>query len=793
MNATWKSITFRLCCFLAVLVCCLLPQVVPAGESVQSIYNRANKLASTNRHYEAAQLYEKAGEFGLQEAAPRYTFLGMLFQQAGFSYYKSQQYKTALSCYEKSADAFRKGGMEPSHLTNMIAQVQMEMNENVGATNSFKERIAEIRTSDPCDEETLRYILDLAAGQFFKQGKYLEAEEFLEANLKIDREIGNFYSAAVSSKNLGRSASYQKNYGKAMRYFTEALAFAKKMTSVEEVKKNLSRRQLPHNLARQIGEVREYELWRITGEMGKLLYLQGEYGKAAEYLQKYIRSREKMLASLLENSKRAWDVFSQDLNYQYLVSSLIRSNDLQGAFKIVEKNHARQLRARLAARYRWKDDVISLRELQSYLSLDTAVLLFSNVAGELPIAQLTITHDSIFAREIPTSDLLTPAVNKYRGDIEKYIKSNQFTEKLRDEKIYFEDVINYFVSLLNTPELKRSIKSIERPVAGTNGRNDVDRILYDSLIKPIAPQLEGKTRLIIIPEGFLGLIPFETLVDDAQHFLVEKYDISYGHSMSILKALKQREYEKGRGLLAFGGAVYETVEEQHTDGLETGDWQELLDEVQNTVNRTNSLRGAYTSFGYSWGNLPGTLAEVRSIEKAVDGVELVVGSQVTEKRVKEMSESGQLKKFGVIHFATHGLSVAFAPELSSVVLSQLKKEDENDGYLAMHEITKLDLQADFVNLSACETGLGRIYGGEGVVGLSQAFLLAGANGLSVSLWKIGDESTSKFMVALYLLAQKEGVPYWRAMNECKRKFIRGDFGEKLKNPFYWAPFVYYGL
>jgi CHAT domain-containing protein len=132
------------------------------------------------------------------------------------------------------------------------------------------------------------------------------------------------------------------------------------------------------------------------------------------------------------------------------------------------------------------------------------------------------------------------------------------------------------------------------------------------------------------------------------------------------------------------------------------------------------------------------------------------------------------------------------PELSALVLSQ--REDATgslpeDGYLRMQEISLLDLEADFVNLSACETGLGRIYGGEGVVGLTQSFLVAGANGLSVSLWQVSDASTMEFMIGLYRLVEKEGLSYDRAMTEMKRRFISGG---RYSDPFYWAPFVYYG-
>ncbi len=106
----------------------------------------------------------------------------------------------------------------------------------------------------------------------------------------------------------------------------------------------------------------------------------------------------------------------------------------------------------------------------------------------------------------------------------------------------------------------------------------------------------------------------------------------------------------------------------------------------------------------------------------------------------------------------------------------------------------LDINADFVNLSACDTGLGKIYGGEGVVGLTQSFLIAGANGLSVSLWQVADESTMMFMISMYKLVQEEGMSYNEAITEMKRRFINrtNEDGKDYSKPFYWAPFVYYG-
>ncbi len=146
----------------------------------------------------------------------------------------------------------------------------------------------------------------------------------------------------------------------------------------------------------------------------------------------------------------------------------------------------------------------------------------------------------------------------------------------------------------------------------------------------------------------------------------------------------------------------------------------------------------------------------------------------------------------MLHFATHGLVEPQIPELSALVLSQFATaKGLDDNYLRVNEVAKLKLQADFVNLSACETGLGKIYSGQSVVGLTQSFLLAGANGISVSLWEVQDDSTAEFMITLYELVN-EGMSYPDAITEVKRLFIAGEFGEDWAAPYYWSPFVYYG-
>jgi CHAT domain-containing protein len=175
--------------------------------------------------------------------------------------------------------------------------------------------------------------------------------------------------------------------------------------------------------------------------------------------------------------------------------------------------------------------------------------------------------------------------------------------------------------------------------------------------------------------------------------------------------------------------------------------------------------------------------------------QVFLGDDVSEARIKEMSQAGSLARFRMLHFATHGITFPETPSLSALVLSQSRNVTQReDGYLTMREISKLRIDADQVVLSACETGLGKLYAGEGVVGLTQAFFVAGARTVVVSLWSVSDDSTAELMLHAYKTMQNKKKSFAVAMAEAKRSFIDGSAGDPdLKRPYHWAPFVHYGM
>jgi CHAT domain-containing protein len=167
-----------------------------------------------------------------------------------------------------------------------------------------------------------------------------------------------------------------------------------------------------------------------------------------------------------------------------------------------------------------------------------------------------------------------------------------------------------------------------------------------------------------------------------------------------------------------------------------------------------------------------------------------------EDTLRSLDERGELRRYRTLHFATHGIVVPDAPAQSALILSGAVTPRPDtmgvDGYLTMDEIAALRLDAEFVALSACQTGLGRIYRGTGVVSLAQAFLRAGADATTVSLWSVYDASTHVFMEALYRRVWTQGQSWDTALAETKRAFVNGAYGDRLRDPRFWAPFVYYG-
>ena len=357
--------------------------------------------------------------------------------------------------------------------------------------------------------------------------------------------------------------------------------------------------------------------------------------------------------------------------------------------------------------------------------------------------------------------------------------------------------------------------NIEGPVLppetkpAAQAKEDPRRSLHKMLLEPIDASLKGAKRVVIVPDGELAFVPFELLKDEKGRNFIEDRDVTYVQSASLAGRLARPLGAKKYPFVAFGGALY-----QAAGGVEKSRGAKpsaaAAESVQKSMSgdrgvsvledANQSLGDVYANLGYAFKNLPGTSAEVKAAgelfyPKADErSRHLYLGPEVREEKIKELGGGGKLGDYRIVHFATHGFVNPEYPALSALVVGQKEalaaagvKQGREDGYLNMGEIVSLKLDADLVTLSACETGLGKLLDGEGVVGLTQSFLLAGAKNVAVSLWSVSDEATKEFMIRFYGKV-KQGKSYSAALSEVKREFLKGNFDK----PYFWAPFVLYG-
>jgi CHAT domain-containing protein len=169
----------------------------------------------------------------------------------------------------------------------------------------------------------------------------------------------------------------------------------------------------------------------------------------------------------------------------------------------------------------------------------------------------------------------------------------------------------------------------------------------------------------------------------------------------------------------------------------------------------------------------------------------VTGLKATDFNAsRALAMSRQLSQYRIVHFATHGLLNSERPELSGLVFSLVDREGkQQDGFLRLHEIYNLQLNADLVVLSACETGLGKEIKGEGLIGLTRGFMYSGAPRVVASLWNVDDFATAELMKLFYQRMLKDGLPAGAALRASQLELSRQ---KRWASPYFWAGFVLHG-
>jgi len=688
----------------------------------------------------------------------------------------------ALSYYRKSLAVKRKIGERDGIATalNNIGIIHRRQGRVEQALTYYRKSLSVKREIEDRDGEART--LNNIGGVHRRQGRYEQALTLHRKALSIQREIEDRDGVASTLGDIGDVYRRQERTDDALRYYRRAIQLDREMGRQAEVARNLE-------------------------DIGTMHLAQGARQAATDTLERAARLTETLRSNATSPEARRSLFETQIETYRGLITSHVRAGRPDSALRTVEQARARLLAERLTGTAQGDTTftIPSATRLRQTLGPDEGALLYANAGGEWPITVVVATQDTTYAHELPESRMQAAVGNAHAASLRKLRQTEgPLTAALGEENSS---------SAHKTPTLAETIRlyrhSLTQNAVSDSIRRNLSRRLHDLLIGPVADRLRGKETITVVPTGALGYVPFEALRDASGRYLVEEKQIHYTQSLTVLRQLQGRSYAAPeRSLLAIGGAAYggpssdaerPLLAEARSES-DIGSEKEasaLYRSAKRRMERGESPRSTYSRLGYGqWSALYGSELEVQKLGRAMGrGATLLTGPDASEKRVRQTSESGELSTYRYLHFATHGIAVPEAPSLSALVLSQVGASDSlaaQDGYLTMSETADLKMQADVAVLSACRTGLGRIVAGEGVVGLSHAFLRAGANATLVSQWRVLDWSTQQFMTATYRRAQAKDVSFAEATAQVKRAFIEGAFGERNADPLRWAPFVYYG-
>lgn len=298
--------------------------------------------------------------------------------------------------------------------------------------------------------------------------------------------------------------------------------------------------------------------------------------------------------------------------------------------------------------------------------------------------------------------------------------------------------------------------------------SDAARRLYSVLLAPIAA-VRTKARIIVIPDGILHLLPFDSLQTENGQYLLESSVVTYAPSATVLRLLRAGKTNSPTlPFLGVGDVIYDS-------GFSNAS-------TRNGASGEPGSRGVYDLAGAHFEPLPGTRGEVLGASQVFGaGSVVLLGRDATEAAFT----NEPLRRFRVLHLAVHGIASSKYPDRAALVLGRDRTSDD-DGLLQAREIANLGLNADLVTLSACDTGVGRLQGQEGIASLQRAFLLAGAKATVSTLWSADDTFTASLIKRFYQNLAA-GMDKGSALRKAKLDLLR-EFGDHAL-PFYWAGFV----
>ena len=694
--------------------------------------------------------------------------LAYKYQNIGLVYRRQGRLEQALAYSRKSLDILveidDKFGI--ANLQNNIGVIYKSQGQYEEGLEYFRQAFAnyEALKATPGMARALNNIGDT----YRLQGRLDEALEPLQKSLQLREQGKDRGAAMLSLNNLARLYEAQGKYAEMLEVSRRSAKLADDLYSREEI-------------------------WTAQDQMGRALVALGQPEEARtafltaintlEALRREVAGGEQQQMSFLEGRLSPWydmvdllvsqKKYAEALTFAEQSKSRVLLDALQGGRTDLRKSWSKEeqqaeeeLRLRLVSLNsqfttevrKDKPDVKRVTELKG--AVEKARLEYEDFETRLTVAHPKLKVQRGEAPIIKTDELAALLPDDSTALLEYVVG---------DDKTYLFAItkgtdVRVYVLPIKREELAKQTEAFRQQLASRDlGFRTSASKLYEVLIKPAAAQLAGKTNLIIAPDNTLWDLPFQTLLNSSNRFVIEDAAISYAPSLTVLREMtKRRQVEAAHAspatLLALGNPVL---------GTET------------------LKRAALTLRDGKLDPLPEAEQEVKALGRlyGVARSKVYVGAEAREDRVKSEASSAK-----ILHFATHGMLNNASPMYSHLALAEGGAAE--DGLLEAWELMQLDLHADLAVLSACETARGRIGAGEGMVGFSWAMFIAGVPSIVVSQWKVESAGTRDLMVNFHRgLLSTTKVRKSEALRQAALKVMKNP---ETNHPFYWGGFVLVG-
>lgn len=744
---------------------------------------RYNNIAMV---YRVKGMYDKALEYGIKSKNIFYKAYGNdhpnyagVVNNIGKTYYDIGDFDKAIEFYKNSLEIFKNilGGSHPliAKLLQNIGDVYREKSEYEKSLNYFSNalriRINALGEKHPGTAESFKKIGDV----FFARNEFDSAltnyqnaiisfvQNFNDKSPRTNPELKDLPPKQLLLTTLHQKARvFSKKYNfsdekddiaislNSYLLCTGLISKIRDSYSTESAKLFIDR----ENYGIFIGGIKAaLELFELTGrnQYKEIAFNFAEANKASVLLGSLNELKAKRFSripdSLLEKEKELQIELSYcDIQIEKEKSKKNRIDsaklmDLQDSFfalhrkyeklqKIFEKNYPKYFHLK------HNPESYSPEEIQErILNKDNSIIEYA--VGDSVLFIFLISKNKITIRSVKTNQPLNDLVKKFRNS-------------------------------LSNLSFKNYLSSAHE--------------LYNVLIKPVSKELSGISEIYVIPDAILNYLPFGALIKDlpeAQgldfsnlNYLIKDFSISYYFSASLLNDSFDDLSTSNEKFI--GIAPVFSIEDK----------PEIASLRDSKPDPGSKQKIKFDEKSYSF--LPESEIELRKIKNLFDGKNLTAKIFTRSQAREEIMKSDEIFGYDFIHIASHGFFNDEIPELSGILFST--DSSNEDGVLYSSEIYNLNLNADLAVLSSCESGLGKIVKGEGIIGLARGFVYSGVKNLVVSLWQVSDISTSELMVEFYKNVL-DGKNYSSSLRLAKLELIKEN---KFSYPLEWSSFILLG-